>query len=412
MAYYSLLAFFVMEYIRPTSFIPALIPLHLNSVVPLLGVVATLMNPRPPAPSDDRNVGIIGTILGLLFISIPFAALKDPAITVFESVLGYALMGWVIAREITTQERLRTVFKTMIAVHLVVVALSPEMLLDPSSRTHVIASGSFLGDGNDFALSVNIVVPFCLFLFFGSKSTGRRASYALMLIALIACIVASQSRGGTLALGFTGMYYWLRSDKKLTFALLAFLALAAILVYAPPSYFARMDTITNPSDGSAQGRLTSWTFAWNMAMQSPLFGVGAGNFPYLHHQTAHSIYFLILGELGFPGLIALIAYIVWNIRANHRASVALAGHAADSPERQLMAALSSSLIAFTIAGTFLSAIYYPHAYILAGLLTAGRRIALAARTVTAEQATALAGRPVVKEHWALRRSGGPRPATR
>ena len=66
-----------------------------------------------------------------------------------------------------------------------------------------------------------------------------------------------------------------------------------------------------------------------MALDHPLLGVGAGHFPDgvrladtgaldIPWQTAHSIYFLILGELGFPGLAVLLLFIVSNLVANRR----------------------------------------------------------------------------------------------
>ena len=39
-----------------------------------------------------------------------------------------------------------------------------------------------------------------------------------------------------------------------------------------------------------------------------------------------------------------------------------------------MAALSASVIAFAVDGAFLSALYYPHLYVLAGVSVAGRRV--------------------------------------
>jgi len=96
--------------------------------------------------------------------------------------------------------------------------------------------------------------------------------------------------------------------------------------------------------------------------------------------TAHSIYFLILGELGFPGIATLILIIVMNFAANRRLYKELTERGSPEALRygQLLAALSASLLAYAVAGTFLSAAYYPHMFILGGLLVSGRRVARAA----------------------------------
>jgi O-antigen ligase len=128
-----------------------------------------------------------------------------------------------------------------------------------------------------------------------------------------------------------------------------------------------------------------------MAQDHPLLGVGAGHFPVKygtdyrppgHDRTsipwsnAHSIYFLVLGELGFPGLLFLVAMILGNIWANTR--LARAQERSSTPGydtgQRLMVCLSSSMIAFAVGGAFLSAIYYPHLFVLAGLMIAGRKV--------------------------------------
>ena len=51
------------------------------------------------------------------------------------------------------------------------------------------------------------------------------------------------------------------------------------------------------------------------------------------------------------------------------------GHRTDpAPTRQLLASLSASVIAFATGGAFLSAVYYPHMFVIGGLLVAGRRV--------------------------------------
>jgi putative inorganic carbon (hco3(-)) transporter len=114
-----------------------------------------------------------------------------------------------------------------------------------------------------------------------------------------------------------------------------------------------------------------------------LLGVGAGNFPVGFGQanggrwmTAHSIYFLLLGELGFPGLMLLLVLIYANLAANRRLQRQLKIH--DSPHVMTMAGLltctSASLVGFAVAGAFLSAAYYPHVYVICGLLAATRYV--------------------------------------
>ena len=95
------------------------------------------------------------------------------------------------------------------------------------------------------------------------------------------CIVATKSRGGTLALPCVAGYYWLKSHRKvLTAALAVAGGRAHRAVGARRVYFTRMSTISaDPQDSSAQRRLEAWNSGVRMALDNPILGVGAGQFP-------------------------------------------------------------------------------------------------------------------------------------
>jgi len=401
-AYVALVLFFLLEYIRPASYIPALTPLHLNLIVPLIAVVASLFprDAKAAARGADFNIPVFAAMVAVMVVSRFTAFMGPPAQALLESVIGYVSIAWVITRAVDTEKRLKGIFAVLVLVHIVIMFLSPEMLLDPSSRTQTITSGSFLGDGNDFALSLAIAVPLCLYLL--SKSTGILKRFLLIfgLGGLVLGIIASQSRGATLALGIVGLYYWFKSGRSVGIAAVAGVALIVVMALAPETYFSRMNSIANPTDGSAQGRINSWKLAWNEALGNPLLGVGAGNTPYMARQNAHSIYFMALGELGFPGLIVLLTMIIGNLSANRRLLKQCRGAPDWATQRQLLAALSASMIAFATAGAFLSATYYPHAYVLCGLLAAGRRV-VRDGGVTASAGVQAPQSREISYHWAL-----------
>jgi putative inorganic carbon (HCO3(-)) transporter len=344
------------------------------------------------------------------------------AFDVFTMVLGYVLIYWVLTRQLTSIDRVKGIFAILVLVHLFLAAITPEMFLDPGNR-HYIASGTFLGDGNDFALSVDLTIPMCLFLMTDAKRWIYKLFWIGALGVLIFTVIASQSRGGTIGLVFMGVYYWMKTKNKVVTGGLAIVALACVLALAPAAYFERMDTLAAVTeDGSAQGRLSAWAAATRMAIYNPL-GVGAGQFPAnytrytpqpeTHWMTAHSIYFLTLGELGFLGLFTLLGLIIANLVVNGRASRIIKARAGPWSARgqALLASLSASMLAFAVAGAFLSAIYYPHLYVLAGCLVASRRILLEQETPVAVTGTAVAPLPRLFYNPALRRSSLDRSAS-
>jgi putative inorganic carbon (HCO3(-)) transporter len=420
MMYYGLLLFFVLEYARPGAYVPGIDAVRLNSLVPLMLILGTTFGKTKVSGAEflsETNTKIIAGLLFMILASFIVADVTLMAFDLFTMVLGYVLVFWIISMQVTDVQKVKGLFKTLIFVHLLLAALTPQMFTDSSTR-HYIAAGTFLGDGNDYALSVNLVVPFCLFLMFESKKVTKLV-WAAVLFLLVLCIVATQSRGGTIALALVGFYYWLKIDKKVVTGVLAVVAVATVLIVAPPKYFERMQSISEyETDGSAQGRISAWRAGIGMALHNPLLGIGAGNFPANYTKfapvgpngpetrwkTAHSIYFLILGELGLPGLGLLIGFVVTNLRQNRMLLQRIRERTSvETTEARLLACLSASVLAYATAGAFLSATYYPHMFVLAGLCFSARRLARATLEAPGRVEAAPA-KPAITYHWAMRKA--------
>jgi probable O-glycosylation ligase (exosortase A-associated) len=410
MTYKALLFFFLLEYVRPQTYLPALNYLHLNVLVLYSAALVSIQ--QQPASSDvlrDSNSRMLMAFLGLMVVSIITSDSTLVAWEITRGVLEYCLLYWVIVKQATSLPRVKTLFLVLVLSNIAVALLTPQLL--SSHERQNIASGSFLGDANDFSLSVNIAIALCLFLMSEAKARHRLLLLCALLF-LVFVVVMTQSRGGTLALMMVGFFYWIKSAHKIRTGLIAAAAVVVVLALAPPTYWERMNNITNSEEGSAAGRLEAWDGGWRMALDSPLVGVGAGRFPYAYgtryrkspntpFQTAHSIYFLALGELGFPGLIMLILIIVRNLMLNQRLSkeVKRTRPSGYTTDLQLLASLSAAMVAFAVAGAFLSALYYPHLYVLAGLSTAARRVVRQRQQSTA---VAVVAPKEVSIHWALR----------
>lgn len=390
MIYFGLLLVFIFEYMRPGSYVPALGVL--NSIIPLGMFMVSLVVSGKNSNTDilrERNTIWMLFFLALIGISVLVTAVVTfYAYTRFTQVLGYILLFFMIVKLTPDLRRLKLLFTTLALIHVGLVLLNPDLILKLETRSYL-QGVTFLGDGNDFALSVVIVVPMCLFLLFESKTKWQKLLYLGMLGILLLSIIGTSSRGAAIAISTVLLYQWWRSRKKL----LGIAALAgvvgAVLVLAPPSYFERLETVKDyETESSAQGRLDAWAAAVRMVKDRPVLGVGAGHFGMMYSNqyrppeyeretmnwsTAHSIYFLTLGELGIPGMIFLFAMILGNLRINARRLHEIDRLPSESREtqRRLLVCLDSSMIAFAVGGAFLSAIYYPHIYVIAGIMTVG-----------------------------------------
>jgi len=388
LAFLGLVSVLIFEYIRPNTWIPALGPVGtLLALFTLALSLATKSVNNNAAILRDKNGLYLMWMLGMVTVSVLTATVTEFAFIKFKSVLGYFFLFYVIVKLLDDVKRIKQFYAVMVLIHIALLVINPSVILNPETRNYLTNAG-FLGDGNDFAWSVCVVLPMAMFLFLEAKKFLPRLLFGASFSVLILAIIGSQSRGATLGVGSMLFYQWLRSKNKALGVAAAFALVSMVLVFAPPQYFERMDTLRDyEHEGSAALRLILWGQAINMANDHPILGIGAGHFSVafgttyrpagesttsLPWQNAHSIYFMILAELGYPGLLMMLLFIITNLVTNnqrirdcHKLDPAI-----QLTHRRLLISADSCLIAFAITGTFLSGIYYPHFYIVAGVITA------------------------------------------
>ncbi len=420
-----LLALFL-EYARPASFFPFLNIPFFYSAVPLLLFAASLFTPGLRSAKEafaDKQAKWIFALLGVVLLSM--LIFRSYAIAVFTSVLGYVMLFVVISRVCTSWERIRGVVKMLLFAHVFLLAMNPQVLLDPSKRQYI-TGATFLGDGNDFGLSICLLFPLGIWLVQTSPSKFGKFLNGTVLVLLLFAIIASQSRGATLGIGATFVFLWWWSRYKAIGAVAIAVVAVGVLALAPSAYTDRMSTLSNPTDGSAKGRIDAWKAGIGMGAHSPIVGVGAGHFGPRWGKTAHSTYVLAFGELGIPGFICVLAIVIGNVRSTmdlrariraahpppeepqekpaprgRKARVNEPPRVLTEPERVSQALLFSAaaMIGFAVAGAFLSATYYPHLYVLTGLMLSARMLA--------SGATGIPVRAPEGSRFAMRRAPSP-----
>ena len=371
-----------LEYVRPGSYLPVIDILHLNSLVPLTVFVFTVFHKSEVSDQQifsQWNGRWLQFFVVLLTLSVLTAEVTEYSYNTFTNVLGFLFWFYIAAKLCTTEAHIRALFAVHVFSHVLLLLLNLDLVLHPEVRSYIYGN-SYLGDGNDFSLSVAVSLPMCLYLIVRTDALWKRVVLGVALVLLILGIVGTQSRGATVALVCVMVFLWWKGRKKvLGLALIAILT-AGVVSYAPDVYFSRLNTIANyEEEGSAMGRIIAWKTGVRMAMKYPILGVGTGHYAIalgtefrppewgmqnLRWATAHSMYFLLLGELGIPGITFLLAMLIGNYFINNR----LMREARDrrSELAKLFLMLNASLIAFAAGGAFLSVAYYPHLYLLAG----------------------------------------------
>jgi len=262
--------------------------------------------------------------------------------------------------------------------------------------------GGWLGDENDFAMEMNVAVPFAFFLYQGTKNISAKLIYAVLLGTFVLSSIATASRGGFLGLVAVGSFCWFYSPRKVLSLVLLTGLLLLVVFAAPQEYWDRMQTITDDStmeSGTAGQRMFTWGIGWEMFLGNPIFGVGQGNFAWtigeymggrtwqtksLAGRQAHSMYFTLLPELGLLGVILYGGIVFLNFK--HARLCGLVGKLnAHGKSRQVKEgieleavtwfgnAILGALVGYLVTSTFISTLYYPTFWILTGLVVALKR---------------------------------------
>lgn len=238
---------------------------------------------------------------------------------------------------------------------------------------------SFISGNTEIALAILMVIPLMYFL--KVHTTNKLLQWALvgsMLLCAIA-VIGSYSRGAFLAGIVTLIFLWSGMRRRVTTAIIVIALAMAIVPFIPEKWYERMDTIDNyQEDDSAMGRINAWTMAFNLANDHPLTGGGfrsftAENFaiyapnPEAVHD-AHSIYFEVLGEMGYVGLLLfLVLWVLVFLKARGLRKVA--GRNDDLKWLADLAKMTQvSLLAYLSGGAFLGLAFFDLPYHLMCLI--------------------------------------------
>jgi O-antigen ligase len=155
-------------------------------------------------------------------------------------------------------------------------------LVGLSQTSATVRAVGYQGDANMYALYELAALPIAGNLAARSRGWGRAGWFAMMAL-LVAAVLASQSRGGLLAVIVVTLYLLWNGDLGGIFAVRprlttvvgsgVLMALATIALLTIPRFSPQ-----NSADTRGTGRLDIWHVAWQGWEQHPVLGLGAGNF--------------------------------------------------------------------------------------------------------------------------------------
>jgi putative inorganic carbon (HCO3(-)) transporter len=183
--------------------------------------------------------------------------------------------------------------------------------------------GSFIEGNNELALAELMILPLMLYFQRQVTKAWQRWAYWIAFVLTIFSIIFSYSRGAFVGLAGVAFVLMARSRYRVQAFVLVLVLGGLMFAFTPQEWKDRMFSIEHyQEDQSALGRINAWHFAVNVA-QTHLFGGGFRTFTkelfavYAPNPTdvhdAHSIYFEVIGEQGFPGLAIFLGILATSL---------------------------------------------------------------------------------------------------
>lgn len=264
-----------------------------------------------------------------------------------------------------------------------------------SGGSHMVKGRSgALGDRNDFAVAVNMCLPLILYLIHVTKHRNLKLGLWGLFFANIIAIVGTGSRGGFIGLSILAIAIWWKSKHKILWMLLALIVIPTAYQYTPEHWRERQSTIETAAtdDASFIGRLWAWKISVMIARDNPMTGGGFKAVlepviwnsyapftpfygpietppipPSAGSKAAHNIYFQVLGDHGYVGLLIFGMILLATLWTNQRNRKLAIKHNQQWCV-QLSNAILLSMIGYGVTGNNVSLAYFDLLYAIAGIV--------------------------------------------
>jgi putative inorganic carbon (hco3(-)) transporter len=277
------------------------------------------------------------------------------------------LMTGVMIMVIDTWNRLRWLVLAIAgSFGLLVLRTLPIMILSGGASRVYGPDNSMIADNNDFGLALNMALPMFFFLAKTEENRWVRRLMTFLFLTTIPAIFFTYSRGALLGLIAVLFCMMLQAKQKIVLLSVAAIVLIFAVSFTPQAWRDRMSA-DNALDASARSRLNAWSYAWAMTSEHPFMGGGFEAFtPALFARYApnardvhgpHSIYFGILAEHGFTGLLlylSLVGLCLMELYATIRRGRRSGNELAVSYGNMFR----FGLVGFLVSGAFLGRAYF------------------------------------------------------
>ena len=276
-------------------------------------------------PAVNKNIVPIELVRMLRIFLIFFAVYKlvdkpeDARIIVYFLILAFSIQTLLVIMEYCTGHSL---------IRLPGEAREVELVGGDMFRS----SGS-MGHSSNYAKLAALSIPICLAYIFAARKSIWRICVSLILIAGLVALVLTISRAGIIATIFGLSWAFLLISKKtnlqhkeikiIVLVILLFIGIGLAWITGGDRLISRVKW----DYGSASSRPQMFSVAWNVIKKHAFLGVGLNNYTLVapnYDRTAnaisvefphpvHNIYLLYAAEMGMPGAIVFIWFLLGTI---------------------------------------------------------------------------------------------------
>ena len=324
----GLLIFSILLFFRPQDQIPGLGNSHISDMAAFVGLSAmvflNLSRRQPITRITPELVGVFA-LGGVILATVPTSFWPGGAMNVFtELYVPVAFVFMLMVNCITAPRRIERICWVIV---LAFGYMSFRVIVNYARGVNMVEGdravgpvGGFFENPNDLALNLASFLPLALMYVKRPGPPFKRLLCAGIAVLMLIVIVLTKSRGGLL--GTVAMLAtFLLVSRSLTPATMIALVLGGMLVLPamPSSFWDRMASITDAEKdptGSRAERKELLQQGWDVFLEYPLTGVGAGQFQNLdtaglkRWRETHNAPLQVASELGVFGLIAFLFLIV------------------------------------------------------------------------------------------------------
>jgi probable O-glycosylation ligase (exosortase A-associated) len=395
-AFGALVAFTGILLLSPQIWFPVLGALRIAFVAAGIAIIAHLLQSLAGQQQTTPFFPEVGIAIALVCwsaITLPVSYWPGGSMEVLtDHFLKAIAFFWLIGAVVTTTSRLRVLAWAFVicAIPLAITGVQHYASGIVMSTTQVglvrvkgyVGGSGLVGNPNDLALMLNLIIPIAMALFLSARSPAARTLALVAALLSAVAVVLTFSRAGFLTLAATSILFvlWMLRHRHPGVAAVILVAGLSAIPFLPEGYMDRLSTITDieaDQTGSATGRWRDYQVALGVVASNPILGAGIGQDVLAMNDSrgndwvsVHNAFLEYAVDLGLPGLILFVWLLAKCFRSARGVERRSARNVSERQLTHLAAGVQISLLGFVVAAFFHPIAYQFYFFAIAGLAVA------------------------------------------